>query len=240
MGLLDSVFNIGRVLTGDNPERDNAKMNVDFNTEMAKHGIQWRVEDAKAAGLHPLAALGANVQLPGGVVSGGENPLDRVSLDDMSQDISRAIKGKLTAKDRIKTEMATDLKLQEQSLKNDLLKAQTTAVNRATNPPFPDGNVTGDVIINPSESVSAKPGRPSMEAAGPVPAVQEFLNEDGTVTRWPSNKAKQAIEDSLYEYEHMYSNRISPFLMKSGARFADQLYRLKNWKPKSAPRYYGK
>ena len=27
--------------------------------EFAKHGIQWRVDDAKAAGIHPLAALGS-------------------------------------------------------------------------------------------------------------------------------------------------------------------------------------
>ena len=30
--------------------------------EFAQHGIQWRVADAKAAGIHPIVAMGANVQ----------------------------------------------------------------------------------------------------------------------------------------------------------------------------------
>ena len=33
--------------------------NYDMQKEFAQMGIQWRVADAKAAGLHPLAALGA-------------------------------------------------------------------------------------------------------------------------------------------------------------------------------------
>lgn len=32
------------------------------NIKMAKNAIQWRVADAQAAGIHPLAALGANIQ----------------------------------------------------------------------------------------------------------------------------------------------------------------------------------
>lgn len=33
---------------------------IGLQKEFAKHGIQWKVEDAKNAGLHPLVALGAN------------------------------------------------------------------------------------------------------------------------------------------------------------------------------------
>lgn len=36
--------------------------NRDMQYDFAQHGIQWRVEDAKAAGLHPLFALGAQIQ----------------------------------------------------------------------------------------------------------------------------------------------------------------------------------
>jgi hypothetical protein len=41
--------------------RDANTTSVAFSKEMAQKGIQWRVEDAKEAGVHPLAALGANV-----------------------------------------------------------------------------------------------------------------------------------------------------------------------------------
>lgn len=38
-----------------------AQLDRDFQREFAQHGISWRVADAKRAGLHPLAVLGANV-----------------------------------------------------------------------------------------------------------------------------------------------------------------------------------
>jgi hypothetical protein len=37
-----------------------AKMQIKAQREFAQNGIQWRVSDAKQAGLHPLYALGAN------------------------------------------------------------------------------------------------------------------------------------------------------------------------------------
>lgn len=42
--------------TSERMARDQMRLQREF----AQKGIQWRVEDAKAAGLHPLAALGAN------------------------------------------------------------------------------------------------------------------------------------------------------------------------------------
>jgi len=33
--------------------------NIQLQKDFAQHGIRWRVEDAKAAGIHPLAAVGA-------------------------------------------------------------------------------------------------------------------------------------------------------------------------------------
>lgn len=35
------------------------EQDIAYQREFAQHGIRWRVEDAKAAGLHPLSALGA-------------------------------------------------------------------------------------------------------------------------------------------------------------------------------------
>ncbi|WNK13032.1 MAG: DNA pilot protein [Microvirus sp.] len=42
--------------------RTTAKENVEYQREFASHGIRWRVQDAQAAGVHPLFALGANTQ----------------------------------------------------------------------------------------------------------------------------------------------------------------------------------
>lgn len=43
--------------------------NQRFQREMAQNSLQWRVADAKAAGVHPLFAVGA--QLPSGTFAGG-------------------------------------------------------------------------------------------------------------------------------------------------------------------------
>lgn len=37
---------------------DQQRANLDSQREFAQHGVQWRVADAKAAGLHPVYALG--------------------------------------------------------------------------------------------------------------------------------------------------------------------------------------
>jgi hypothetical protein len=69
MGLLDkigigNVFNagaqiLGGVMSDRSTSRQNAQ-NVAYQREFAQKGVQWKVEDAKRAGLHPLYALGAN------------------------------------------------------------------------------------------------------------------------------------------------------------------------------------
>lgn len=41
-----------------NQLQDQYNQNVALQKEFAQNGIRWRVEDAKAAGLHPLAAMG--------------------------------------------------------------------------------------------------------------------------------------------------------------------------------------
>lgn len=51
---------IGGVL-GSSSDASQAQKNREQQREFAQHGIRWRVADARAAGIHPLYALGANV-----------------------------------------------------------------------------------------------------------------------------------------------------------------------------------
>lgn len=45
--------------TSASANRKIAKMNIEAQREFAQHGIRWKVEDARQAGLHPLYALGS-------------------------------------------------------------------------------------------------------------------------------------------------------------------------------------
>lgn len=63
--------------------------NIKLQREFAQQGIQWKVADAKKAGIHPLAALGAQtVSFSPSVV--GDNALG-TGIAQAGQDIGRAI-----------------------------------------------------------------------------------------------------------------------------------------------------
>lgn len=79
-------------INAENLANQNAinKENLELQREFAQHGIQWKVNDAISAGIHPLAALGADTmsftpssrafekQVPD-VSSGRPNPLSFLS-----------------------------------------------------------------------------------------------------------------------------------------------------------------
>lgn len=192
--------------------QEQFEKNLLFQQQMATQGIRWRVNDAVKAGLHPLAALGAQVGLPSPVITGDTST--GTAMAQLGQDLSRAMHSTRTADERSKA--FADLQLENQSLQNDLLRTQIASqvakVSQAGgNPPMPS---IGEVV-DPSRRTAAIPGQPHTERAI-SPANKLFLNRDGTVTNWPSSDAKQAVEDSLYEYEHMYRNRLLPVLAPIG------------------------
>lgn len=92
--------------------------------EFAQMGIRWKVEDAKAAGLHPLAALGAQVSSPSPVSIGGEAP--KLDFGSMGQDLSRAFKAAATKEERdaIDLEKTKSLAREGLSLDNDIKRTE--------------------------------------------------------------------------------------------------------------------
>ena len=100
--------------------------NYEHQKEFAQNGIRWKVADAKAAGLHPLAALGAQTSgyTPSAVV--GDAP-DFSFLRDIGQDIGRAVDAKSTAAERAankaKIDQGADLELEGKALDNDYKRA---------------------------------------------------------------------------------------------------------------------
>lgn len=86
--------------------------------EMATHGIRWKVEDAKAAGLHPLFALGGS----GATYSPAVAP-----VFDQSQNLGRAAEAVSTAFEKAMAQNALAMsasQLEESDLRKDLLYSQ--------------------------------------------------------------------------------------------------------------------
>lgn len=110
-----------------------AQQNLQFQADAAQHGIKWRVDDAKDAGIHPLYAVGAPTFNPSPVSmmtshGGGGGGHDwSGTLGRAGQDIGRAIFSTKTPEERALT--AFELQRQQQQLQqgdlqNQLLAAQ--------------------------------------------------------------------------------------------------------------------
>lgn len=80
-----------------------AQQNYQAQKEFAQNGIRWKVADAKAAGLHPLAALGAQGYTYNPVMVGGSDQgLTALGqgLSEMGQGVDRAMSAKQQARER--------------------------------------------------------------------------------------------------------------------------------------------
>lgn len=116
--------------------------NIANQKEFAQQGIRWKVADAQAAGLHPLAALGAQTSSFSNVVGGGiEYP--KSSFGEMGQDLGRAIKAGQTSSERTSDlqsavgKLATSFQLEKANLENELLRTNIAKERAQLPPPFP-------------------------------------------------------------------------------------------------------
>lgn len=111
------------------------RQNYEAQKEFAQNGIRWKVADAKAAGLHPLAALGAQTSSysPSAVL--GDSP-DYSFLRDAGQGIGRAIDAKMTQKERAaqqeRDQMLFNLQLKNAYLEGEERKARIRGLDADT------------------------------------------------------------------------------------------------------------
>lgn len=159
---------------------DQSAANYEMQKEFAKNGIRWKVADAKAAGIHPLAALGAQTASFAPIATGDYMGQ---AVADMGQNISRAI-----AAGQSKSERAAELERQTQvqaqaqarqaerdrldvekhkldvthmGLQNELLRSQIARFNSAQLGPgmpsasFPSRRAGGSVVADVTSPTGA-------------------------------------------------------------------------------------
>lgn len=140
--------------------------NIALQKEFAQNSIRWRVEDAKRAGVHPMAALGISPASFSPVSSSLSYPASTSYLSDMGQNIDRAIQAGKDQEGQQKAEGFADsinaLTLEKMGLENDILRqelASKKAVMRTVPAkPAPAINISkpfGDQIDAPSPAGSA-------------------------------------------------------------------------------------
>lgn len=190
---------VGGAVSATN-SRKVAAMNIKAQKEFAQNGIQWKVNDAKQAGIHPLAALGAQTTsfTPSYVGDGmGE------AIANMGQNLGRAVESTMNAKQRKDAESLRqfmefnkfDAEMQNLNARTKLLEAQTanqlkqaSIMSQPKNPPFP--MVNGDPYLIDGQPMSAVQGMPVQKG------YQFVQNPDNTVSMLPSDNLTQAWENA--------------------------------------------
>lgn len=204
-----------------------AREQMQQQKEFAQQGIRWRVDDAKAAGIHPLYAMGANVTPYSSVNWSPESPSYGMpqAMSDMGQNIGRAVQAKQTGGERLDANIQA-LQLRNMQLNNDLLESQIFRnYGNSLPPPMPGytveplappeamsaalANLPG-TKTQPVELNASTPGIPSKQAG----AVNDWTftrTADGGLTLTPSKDVKELTEDNLIQ-EVLWSirNQIVP------------------------------
>lgn len=116
-----------------------------LQTQFAKNAIQWKVEDAKKAGVHPLAALGATTSSYAPVTVGGGD------FTQAGQSLGRALDAHMDVTERTVAKLAVE----KAGLENDYLRAQIASVRgrlNQTSQPAPPGPGTRYVLDGQGET----------------------------------------------------------------------------------------
>lgn len=160
------------------------QMQEQFQREMAQNSIQWRVNDAKAAGISPLAALGAPTFSPTVSAPGIDYDASLPRSNGLGDSLGRAganlgdaIGKSLTAQD--KSALLYDQTIKQQQIKSNdmdiaIKGAQLARLNKLLQTPSAPsltGDQSGLVKIVPDKVVSSRVGDLST-TAGEHPSAQ--------------------------------------------------------------------
>lgn len=153
--------------------------NIANQKEFAQQGIRWKVADAQAAGLHPLAALGAQTSSFSNVV-GGDIPIAKTDFGGMGQDIGRAIDAGSTQgerQDRMGQAIARTAQvfsLEKMNLENELLKSAVAKSNAQLGPALPGNWQTMTAGINRTSEGDAIKGKEIEQQSSDAPAYNKY------------------------------------------------------------------
>jgi len=120
LGLGDLVSSAAKLFGGKTAQdsaEEIARQNIAQQRDFAQHGISWKVADAKASGLSPLAALGASTSSFSNVA--GDTSLGD-SISDAGQDLGRAVNAGAKGPERQLLLEGAKLDVEKKGLENNI------------------------------------------------------------------------------------------------------------------------
>lgn len=166
--ILGAVGSIAGGLLGNKAQKDaneaaerQNERNIALQKEFAQSGIQWKVKDAEAAGVHPLFALGAQTtSFSPSSVGGGA--ADFSFLGDAGQNIGRAIDSTRSTPASALALQLGKVQIEGAQLDNELKRTQlasaiATNMNQAGGHPGLPGLFTQHAVPGQGDSGSNDP-----------------------------------------------------------------------------------
>lgn len=185
-GALGSVANIagplvGGILSNKSQSEANdlnyqlAQAQLQFQQEYAKNRLQWQVEDAKKAGLHPMVAAGLS-PTSFSPVSAGQSGLNYDWVSQIGQNLDYAATKAKTTQQQAQAfafaKASNELTLESLRLDNDIKRMEIMSMaSRLSNsgPSAPSSGKSGAVVEGQGDSVKIVPDE--VIATGPNSSV---------------------------------------------------------------------
>lgn len=188
--LIGGFFGMNTADKNRDAQQANAQQNIAAQREFAQNGVRWKVDDARAAGVHPLFALGASTHSfsPVSVGSDTSNPMGD-AIASAGQNIGRAAQAAMTAPERQKAAAADALVLEKAGLENELLRTQILSLKKnQLGPPMPSLSNNQSIKGQPSTE-KGNPATPKNKALGmgggdKLSAVQDASDAEDWETRY--------------------------------------------------------
>lgn len=189
-GLLGGIF-------GNRAAEKQAAAQRAWEAQVYKNQIQWKVADARKAGLHPLAAMGHSMVSPTATSFGTPD------YSSMGQNIGRAVDAVTSNEEKVDdyTKTVQALNVQRLDLENDLIRTQlvnsASALNRQpSSPPTFDGRAAASPVadLKPEKQESYTLFGKTFKQDPRFSAAERIQNVFGEPAEWPYALVKMLAE----------------------------------------------
>lgn len=121
-GAISGVGSVAGGLLNANSQKSANSFNYNAQKEFAQNGIQWRVADAKKAGIHPLFALGGQ----GALYSPSAQSVGDYGLASAGSAMGQAVASRQSSFERsMQSEQLANMKLQNSLLESQIANLDT-------------------------------------------------------------------------------------------------------------------
>lgn len=178
--------------------------------EFAQNGIRWRVEDAKAAGIHPIFAIGANTSTYSPQAAVGTD----YGISQAGQNIGRAIEAKQTIAER----------QEAQAVSNEVGRSQSAYYRAAAANQQAQADLAGQRAVSEAISDIGREFTQGMAARSD----RVLRNQPGQPPSMPTTDWKHHVPKGENMFQWMTGSRPDVYHFMPGNDFS-QLFEDKGW-----------